>query len=558
MLNMKWNKRTILAIVLTLILVVSACSKPQETTVEKAADPVPENQVSEATEPEESVPADPNVNKTGYPIVKEKITLKMTAPYWDGYGYLDYKDMDLFKRLEEKTNIHIEWQTIPRQAWQDKVGIMLSSNDLPDVFFGTSAGNVGGERVVTYSAEGMFIRLNELIDDYMPNLRNAMQKRPELQRLMKYTDGGIYAFPLYVEDPYAMIPSKYYINTSWLDKLGLTMPETVEEFEHVLKQFKEGDPNGNGQPDEIPFSFLPNPNKGPYALLGAFGYVVDQNYLVNFDGNGKASVPQMSEEYRKGIQWLSKLYSENLIDKEAFTHTNAQYIGKGKVEPTILGVYSDMSGLTQVGLEKFQKEYALLPPLKGPDGFRQLTARGPNFYRTHLVITNKNEYPEATARWIDEFFDENLMLEFQEGPIGIVLNDNGDGTYSKNDPPQDVSPSDFLYGNSPVQTVGFITSDTLLKITPDVPKQIAKAENDFLEPYLVRGDNGFVVIPSDQSDRMSQIELDMTTYVNTTFAEWVTGISNIEADWDNYLNEMNKMGADDYLRMKQEGYDKTK
>ncbi len=47
---------------------------------------------------------------------------------------------------------------------------------------------------------------------------------------------------------------KLWIYKPWLDKLGLKMPETTEELYQVLKAFKEQDPNGNGQADELPLS----------------------------------------------------------------------------------------------------------------------------------------------------------------------------------------------------------------------------------------------------------------------------------------------------------------
>ena len=46
------------------------------------------------------------------------------------------------------------------------------------------------------------------------------------------------------------------INTTWLERLGLEMPETLEEFANVLRAFRDQDPNGNGIQDEIPFSFM--------------------------------------------------------------------------------------------------------------------------------------------------------------------------------------------------------------------------------------------------------------------------------------------------------------
>ena len=49
--------------------------------------------------------------------------------------------------------------------------------------------------------------------------------------------------------------NKMWINKAWLDRVGMEVPQTTEEFKEVLRAFKEQDANGNGDPnDEIPLS----------------------------------------------------------------------------------------------------------------------------------------------------------------------------------------------------------------------------------------------------------------------------------------------------------------
>lgn len=44
----------------------------------------------------------------------------------------------------------------------------------------------------------------------------------------------------------------FFINRTWLDRLGLAVPTTIEELTDVLRAFRDRDPNGNGLADEIP------------------------------------------------------------------------------------------------------------------------------------------------------------------------------------------------------------------------------------------------------------------------------------------------------------------
>ena len=39
-----------------------------------------------------------------------------------------------------------------------------------------------------------------------------------------------------------------------LDALGLEMPQTVDEYYETLVAFRDKDPNGNGEQDEIPLA----------------------------------------------------------------------------------------------------------------------------------------------------------------------------------------------------------------------------------------------------------------------------------------------------------------
>jgi ABC-type glycerol-3-phosphate transport system substrate-binding protein len=63
-------------------------------------------------------------------------------------------------------------------------------------------------------------------------------------------DGGLYSFPFYYSDPTDPQCYAYWINKDRLDKLGLEMPTTPDELFDVLVAFRDGDPNGNGIPDE--------------------------------------------------------------------------------------------------------------------------------------------------------------------------------------------------------------------------------------------------------------------------------------------------------------------
>ena len=78
-----------------------------------------------------------------------------------------------------------------------------------------------------------------------------MEEVSYLKSAMTAPDGNIYALPKVNECLHCTYGQRMWINTTWLEKLGLEMPTTTDEFYQVLKAFKEQDPNGTARPTKF-------------------------------------------------------------------------------------------------------------------------------------------------------------------------------------------------------------------------------------------------------------------------------------------------------------------
>ena len=107
------------------------------------------------------------------------------------------------------------------------------------------------------------------------------------------------------------------IRQDWLDKLGLDMPETLDDWYNVLKAFKTQDPNGNGKADEIPLTATFNV-RDIYRFGEAFGLYRSGNAECRWDvdDEGKIYFKDTTEEFKKTLEFLNKLYAEGLLDPE--------------------------------------------------------------------------------------------------------------------------------------------------------------------------------------------------------------------------------------------------
>ncbi len=277
------------------------------------------------------------------------------------------KDRTIFQRLEEQTNVHIEWNAITNSEWGDKIQTLMTDvSSLPDFIFTAGFGEAD---LLRFGQGGTIIPLEEYIDNYMPNLKSVFDKYPEYRKMTTAPDGHIYSLP-WIEQLGAnktaiqVIDNMPFINKKWLDFLNLEVPETVEEFEAVLIAFRD---NASALQAEfgiegsiIPMSCIVNDGgQDPGVLFSSFGEGYGdpdkwRHIVVNNDRQVVCSAT--SEGWKEGIAWLHSLYEQDLIDPEAFTHDWSTYVAKGKSHR--YGVFFSWDPANIDNLE----DYVPLPP----------------------------------------------------------------------------------------------------------------------------------------------------------------------------------------------------
>lgn len=299
----------------------------------------------------------------GMPIVDEPITISVLTMRWGSMGD-SFKTNPFLVNLEKESNVKVNWQIVSSNDWADnQKPVMLAGGEsaLPEVVLGFQTFS---ESDIINNVE-YFLPLEDLIEQYMPNLTKAFEEMPALKAISTSADGHIYSLPSRMpKRPVACnVPV---INVKWLENLGLEVPTTIDELENVLRAFKEQDANGNGDPnDEIPFTgiglgmdFL-----SPFGMTDVYG----QRYLVNDDGTVRYAYT--SEEYKEGIKWAHKLYQDGLIDNELFTQ-NDQIRDAKCDDPNVSRVGFCYAWSYDAIFRNWKDEYKVIAPIAGPDGER--------------------------------------------------------------------------------------------------------------------------------------------------------------------------------------------
>lgn len=348
------------------------------------------------------------------------------------------------------------------------------------------------------------------------------------------------------------------INQKWLDRLELSMPTTTEEFYEVLKAFKEKDPNGNGLQDEIPLinmHQMGNTNISEAWVFPCFGVYDNTSYseltyhLMMQDG--KTLFTPAQEGYKEALRYLNRLYSEGLLDQEIFTTTPDVVTAKLMDTNDIVGTFCAWTISNGVGYDRMD-DFTQLLPLEGPNGDKGWTVISDiEIGRNMFAITSSNPYPEATMRWIDEFYSLDTTIQTFYGPYGIMTEKQDDGTVIAFEPPEGTTYGTWRWGNTPADSACYACFKEIEDFLTPAKQQYDRAVyQDAIEEWLQPEENRYpnLSFTIEQIDELKTLVPDLNTFVETKRAKFVTeGFT--DSDWDEYLQQLNAMGLERALEI---------
>ena len=475
-------------------------------------------------------------------------------------------DMEIFRIMEEKTNVHLNFEQIPQADWEEKILQNLNGGvDLPDAYY--SGYSLNSTQLLFYAGQGLLLPLNDLIEQYMPNFKAKLEAHPEVKAAITAPDGNIYSLPFCRFDGLTgQIPSNMFINKVWLDKLGLEVPKTIDDLEKVLTAFKENDCNGNGDPnDEIPMTFkFEGSQRDLGGLFGMFGYADNlyggQHHFCVDDG--KVIFTPATEGYKKACAYLYEhFFSKGLIDQEGFTMDKATYNAQNQGEIANIGSYFSWN-IFDLG-QAHKDEYVPMAPLLGPDGTTSWGYVSSSGIETvGLVLTKDCKDPVNLIKWADLTYDDFYGMQLEYGCIGtnIVELPESDESGFKYDYvreyPDGMTYDEFLFGNTyPDSCLALFRDfyDTVLPM-PDSAKAKDKINNEMYLPVATTMYYPTLLFSEEDNTRINDISVDIIGLAEEKRAEWLAR-GGVEEQWDEYIATLENMGLQEYIDIYQKTYD---
>ena len=477
-----------------------------------------------------------------------------------------------FDFCEKFLNIKFNWEAVDSSAMMEKLNILMSTGSMPDMVMASAT--IWRDSAMAWGQVGGLLLPIDQYKEYCPQYWAEIEKQPDLILAVQTPDGHTYGFSnIRVVNEGQSMGICCAINGEWLDRLGLDMPTTLDEFYDVMCAFRDEDANGNGDPtDEIPWQG--NFDSGYPARLPffwAYGYngyrwdevdVSDPDHMV---GYYSPYVP----DYKEIVEWMHKFYEAGLFQEGAFENTaNAD---KGKAEPDYTWYGFAIVGGGPGGLTTAEHldSYISQMPLLAGDNTTRTTWKGLPLDIFTWTINSQTEYPELCCAFCDFWYDPYWAFCYCYGPefgteydiygTGWVYNEEKYGVEypNKADEPDyrgfynsimdgasfglETSTAMTYYFENYSWNAGWSEADKLWNASV--------ATNNYPYEFYELFDNIFMSAEDTEYDNATRPALE--TYRRAQEALFVTGERTMD-EFDAFMAELDAMGGAEYNQFLQD------
>lgn len=506
------------------------------------------------------------ITENTMPITNEDVEISIYLDNRSRGALETYADAESMKELQKVTGIKINFEH-PIDASSDQLNLMLSSGDVPDVLYLSTYfyGGWANTQLKKAAYNGMFLKLDDYIEKFAPNLSKYLSENPDVNQAYHMTnpDGSVYTIPAINSDPTYNYYDGYFIRKDWLDKLGLSVPNTIDEWETVLRAFVTQDPNGNGEADEVGFSTFNYMTK--FVFMPAFD-VYNCNYYLDADQN-KITHGILNKGFKEYLTTISRWYKDGLINPE-YVSTDQKTLDYLVLNDKLGAFYCDNNNSAIKFVEgNPDMELIAVPFVKSPDGERRTAKVSKGRISGYgALISSKTKYPVEIMRLFDYLFTEegNDIHNWGVKDVSFTINDKGERKFTelitKNPEGKSIVEAYNAFTAAGVNG-GFpgIFDTAAQKELNNVLTKKQKALQDVSIQYCDEVDKSWEMpmTPTtlEEDEEINSLSADLNTYISEMYAKFVTGTESLE-NFDSFVETAKKMGIDRVLEIRQKAYER--
>ena len=439
------------------------------------------------------------------------------------------EDNTYLQELEKRLGLQIDFFFVPWSDWPQKLTATLAAGRLPDILAVTGY----DATLVAALQAGAFVKVADLgIPDEtrgLPGLSLFPRESWEQSSL----NGEIYGVPTALR---RVVQGSSFLRKDWLEKFGMSLPSTIDEFKAYAEACVTQDPDGNGKADTIAYSI----GSGRYGwnfATRAFG--VPNGWGIQADGTLVSA--DVSPQIKAAVGYIRELN-----EMDAFNPDFPTIISRDTWTEFVAGLsggyqHNDESGPCLYGQQLRDNvpgaDVVFLAPLLEAPGYEAGVPLGRLWARINLISGKYKNDPETAWECIKvmDFWFDPENFDFINFGFKDVHHEIGDDGYPKQTAKgkEDIQwvrgwgPKGGLL--DPEKFVPYVTSDWIptIKEVRAMMDPLA-IENPAMGLYVdFEGDN-----PSG----------DVRNYATQTYEQIIRGERSLD-EWDAFVEEWYERGG---------------
>ncbi|RCX18620.1 putative aldouronate transport system substrate-binding protein [Fontibacillus phaseoli] len=491
-------------------------------------------------------------NDQGQEVVRFSVTLPASGV--DNPNSMVGKEWH--KRMEAYMGkkVEIKYNYIPSSEYDEKVKLMIASDDLTD-FFVTPLFYDTTEM----AEQGQLLELSQY-KDLMPNYMNYISKVKNGMKRVTNADGKMYTFketstPRFPEDRGMLIQNTSAYRYDVFESNNIKIPETLDEFYEAAKKLKEL------YPDKYPVATKWNSLRSLFSA----NHLRDE---IFWDGE-KYVYGVLDEGYKDALQFANKLYAEKLLDPEYTIDTDDTLKRKALNGDNLMWLtqwFTTPAEYTRTANDEKIFAVSLYPdnPKYGKAWQEVVNGNTPDLGWGVYGVSSKVKNPEELIKFIDYQYSDEMIQLITWGIEGTTYTMGEDGVptfvdslktaedpwlegdkygmrASRNHNPGlqmvsdarafvDFAATDYTvfngkYEEVPIEKAEFLTS-------------LPMPENDYVPSWLSEPS---IQLTGSESQRVSEIMNPIKTFVTEEQAKFVAGKNSFD-NWQAFIDKVKKMG----------------
>lgn len=501
-----------------------------------------------------------------YPIKSDKtVSWYVQDSFTPHEKFKDVSESPFHNGLAEKLGVKIDWlfPTTGSDGGTFTTTLMADPSGLPNIMSGYFMDNAN-----QYLEDDIIWDLTDYIQKYAPDYYAWLKTNPSYDRAMKTDNGKYYAFGFFRED--GGWNDTYLgpvVRKDWLDECGLEIPKTISEFENVIRVFHEK----YGATFDAAYSRYWS--EGVAGAFGAYGNA-DAGYGW-YVKDGKVGLGQAQPEWRDYVSWQNKLWKEGLIDQDILTEDDTSV--KNKIHNDKCGIaITSMGQLNNWNKERVadgKKEVWIgIPYPKSDDGKISSVFGGSGIGSQTTVITKSadEDTVKTCLEMLNYAYTDEGFLYWNYGTKGVSWEYNDQNVPAFTSIVTDDTDTDpmtkyagLTYFGPGIQATNLLylknsktacdADSAWFYVWPDDEEKNLAVTGGWRWPIGI-------TFTTEEASELDEIAQNIPTYVNESFAAFLTGAKDIHDDkvWKQYLDDLETYNLSRILEIRQGCYNRYK